>query len=146
MKTIIATAALVVTASAAMADPNIDMSEIRLNDGKLDFDVNSYAAAGAQIQGTTGGTISATVGASNQAWGYGEGEFEVFLETDNAGPGVGGFGSVESSAGFTTGVEGSAWADTTGAGDSNTVASTFGEAGIGFDGTFNVDLQSDDWN
>lgn len=145
-KIILITTALVMAAGTAVADPNIDMSDIRLNNGTVDIDISSYAGAGAQIQGTTGGMITANVGASNESWGYGSTEFEVGLDTDNAGAGVGGFGDVAIEGGFTTGVAGSAWADTSGTGISSTVAATFGEASMGFDGTFFVDLQSDDWN
>lgn len=144
----VAASAAIVTlgAAAAFADPNIDMSEATLNNGKVDFNINSYAGAGAQIQGTKNGTISAEVGARNNAWAVGGAGFSASLETDNAGPGVHTFGGVEAGGAFRTGVNGEAFATTTGRGESNTVAATFGEAGIGFDGTFNVDLQSDDWN
>lgn len=148
MKTCIATtfavaaSAAVVTlgAASAFADPNIDMSEATLNNGKVDFNINSYAGAGAQIQGTKEGTITAEVSARNNAWAFGRADFGASLETDNAGPGVQTFGGVEADGAFRTGVNGEAFATTTGRGESNTAAATFGEAGIGFDGTFDVDL------
>ena len=144
MKKVLVAAAIgisaTVVATVALADPNIDMSDARLNNGLLDFNINSYSAAGAQIQGTRTGIISAEVGAYNLAWGEGEVGYTASLETDNAGAGVHTFGGIEAEGYFITGVEGEAFAATDGRGSSNTVAATFGEAGIGFDGTFNIDL------
>lgn len=140
------TAIVTLGAAVAFADPNIDMSEATLNNGKVDFNINSYAGAGAQISGTKVGTVTAEVGASNTSWGVGGAGFGASLETDNAGPGVHTFGGVEAGGVFQTGVSGEAFATTTGKGESSTVAATFGEASIGFEGTFKIDLQSDDWN
>ena len=132
--------------SAAMADPNIDMSRV-VTTGTFDVNVSSTATAGAAIQGTGAGEISVEVGASNWAKGFGGFIVGVDSDTNNSGPGVSGFAEGGLMVGMITMTGGSGFADTAGVGsDIQTAVVSFGSATVGFDGTFDVKLKTDDWN
>ena len=136
-----------VFAGAAMADPDIDMSSIQLNNGNFNFDVTSTSIAGAMIQGETGSNLRATMSARNHAWGEGDFGMSVDMETDNAGAGVHGWADGEMDADIRTGISGDARAEVTGtATDISTVAGSFGAATLGFTGDFGTTFRSDDWN
>ena len=142
---LVATTAALTLGTVAMADPNIDMSQLKM-DGGFTVDVTSQSIAGAIIQGSGNGTISATSGAWNTAGGSGGFEGGSFMDTDNAGAGVSGNFS-GAGAQFTTFTTGGGFATTTGVGDTIEVtAGQFGSATMGFAGDIEVKLQSDDWN
>lgn len=141
-------AALALAPLAAFADPDIDMSQ-GISKGNLGIDISSQAVSGALIEGSTSGKITASVGAKNWSFAGGGFEQDVFLETDNAGPGVGGFG--DGAIGGMTYAEtgGNAWSDTSGIADKKgiqTVAGTFGSASVDVDFDTEWTLKSDDWN
>jgi hypothetical protein len=145
--TIAAAAAILVSTTAAFADPNIDMSSIQLNHGTFDMNINSQAAAGASIAGTRpNSTVSAEAGAWNMAGGAGGVSFDMEGDTDNAGAGVSGNMDVSGGGVMMTGTAGEAYAETSGKGAVNTFAGTFGSAAVGWDGTFNHTMRTDDWN
>lgn len=148
MKTIVTFAAIAATTTVAMADPNIDMSK-GISNGNLGINLQSQAIAGAMIQGNTMGTVTANTGAYNMSFGTGGFEQDVFLETDNAGAGVGGFGDGGITGGTFAATKGHAFADTTGAATKkgiSTVAGTFGSANVGVDFDTDWTLKSDDFN
>lgn len=147
MKTYTTIAAILVSTTTAFADPNIDMSAIQLNHGTFDMDITSQSTAGAFIAGTKpNSTISAEAGAWNMAGGSGGVSFDMEGDTDNAGAGVSGNMDVSGGGVMMTGTTGEAYAETSGKGDVNTFAGTFGSAAIGWDGTFNHTMKTDDWN
>ena len=138
--------AIALMASSAMADPNIDMSRIVTN-GTFTTNISSTATAGAAIQGVRSGEISVDVGASNWATGLGGFVVGVDSDTDNAGAGVGGFANGGVAVGMVTLTGGSGFADTAGkATEISTAVVSFGTATVGFEGTFDVRLATDDWN
>jgi len=148
MKTIVTFAAIAATATVAMADPNIDMSKGIAN-GTLGINLQSQAVAGAMIQGNTMGTVSANTGAYNMSFGTGGFEQDVFLETDNDGPGVGGFGDGGITGGTFAATKGHAFATTTGDAVKkgvSTVAGTFGSADVSVDFDTDWTLKSDDYS
>jgi hypothetical protein len=148
MKTIATFAAIAATATVAMADPNIDMSKGIAN-GSLGINLQSQAISGAMIQGNTMGTVTANTGAYNMSFGTGGFEQNVFLETDNAGPGVGGFGDGGITGGTFAATKGHAFADTTGVATKkgiSTVAGTFGSADVSVDFGTDWTLKSDDYS
>ena len=131
-----------------MAGPNIDMSRI-VTSGTFDTNISSTATAGAAIQGTGAGKVSVDVGASNWATGMGGFVVGVDSDTDNAGAGVGGFADGGIAVGMVTLTGGAGFADTTGIAITDgiqTAVVSFGSATVGFDGTFDVRLATDDWN
>ena len=148
MKTTIATIVAAITATAAMADPNIDMSQ-GISRGDLNINLQSQAISGAMIQGNTTGLTTANTRAHNMATASGSFEQSGFLETDNAGAGVGGFGEGEiqgKTEAFTTG---SAWAHVGGEAKKkgvSTVAGTFGSADVTVDFDTDWTFKSDDYN
>jgi hypothetical protein len=145
--TIAAAAVILVSTTAAFADPNIDMSSIQLNHGTFDMNINSQSAAGASIAGTRpNSTVSAEAGAWNMAGGAGGVSFDMEGDTDNAGAGVSGNMDVSGGGVMMTGTAGEAYAETSGKGAVNTFAGTFGSAAVGWDGTFNHTMRTDDWN
>ena len=139
-------ALLAVSATAALSDPNIDMSEIRLNNGTFDMNFTSQSQAGAAIVGTRPGTVTASTEAWNVAGGAGGVSFDMEGDTNNAGAGVSGDMDVSGGGLFATFTQGEASATTTGKGDINVAAGTFGSAMIEFDGIFNHTMRTDDWN
>ena len=147
MRKLFFAAAAAIFATSAMADPNIDMSEITLNNGNFSFDIQSTAIAGAMIQGDTGSSLSADIAARNTAWGTGDFSMSLDIETDNAGAGVHGWSDGDMDMTFATGTNGWATADVSGTStDISTVAGTFGSATAGFSGDFGTRFRSDDWN
>ena len=145
MRTFIFAAIAALFSGSAMADPNIDMSELRMN-GQFNIDITSTSVAGALIQGTRPGTISATTSASNIAGGFGGFGGDIEMDTDNFGPGVSGDFNGGAMGGFVTYTDGQAWANTTGVGNIETTAGSFGSATMGWSGTIDTTLRSDDWN
>jgi hypothetical protein len=140
------TAAIALLATSAMADPNIDMSQVITN-GTFDVNVSSTATAGAAIQGIGAGEISVNVGAHNWATGIGGFSVDVDSDTNNSGPGVSGFSDGMIAVGMVTMTGGNGFADTTGVGaDIQTAVVSFGTATVGFEGTFDVLLKTDDYN
>jgi hypothetical protein len=138
--------AMTLFASPAMADPNIDMSSV-VTSGTFNTNISSTSTAGAAIQGVKAGEISVDVGASNWATGLGGFVVGVDSDTDNAGAGVGGFADGGIAIGMVTLTGGSGFADTTGiATDISTAVVSFGTATVGFEGTFDVKMKTDDWN
>jgi hypothetical protein len=138
--------AIALMASSAMADPNIDMSRIVTN-GTFTTNVSSTATAGAAIQGITAGEVSVAVSATN--WAKGNGGFNVTSasDTDNAGPGVSGFGIGGLGVNMKTSTGGYGYARPTGVGSEiSTAVVSFGTATVAFEGTFDVRLATDDWN
>lgn len=147
MKILTTTAVILVTTTAAFADPNIDMSQIKLNHGTFDMNINSQSVAGASIAGTRpNSTVSAEAGAWNMAGGSGGVTFDMQGDTNNAGAGVSGNMDVSGGGVMVTGTTGEAFAETSGKGAVNTFAGTFGSATMGWDGTFNHTMRTDDWN
>jgi hypothetical protein len=145
--TIAAAAVILVSTTAAFADPNIDMSSIQLNHGTFDMNINSQSAAGASIAGTRpNSTVTAEAGAWNMAGGAGGVSFDMSGDTNNAGAGVSGNMDVSGGGVMMTGTTGEAYAETSGRGAVNTFAGTFGSAAVGWDGTFNHTMRTDDWN
>jgi hypothetical protein len=140
-------AALLASATVALSDPNIDMSEIKLNNGTFDMNFTSQSQAGAAIVGTRPGTVTASTEAWNVAGGAGGVSFDMGGDTDNAGDGVSGGMDVSGGGLFATFTQGEASATTTGVGEMQDVAAgTFGSAMIEFDGIFNHTMRTDDWN
>jgi|18_taG_2_1085343.scaffolds.fasta_scaffold101356_1 hypothetical protein len=139
-------AALLASATVALSDPNIDMSEIQLNNGTFDMNFTSQSQAGASIVGTKPGTVTASTEAWNVAGGAGGVSFDMEGDTNNAGAGVSGDMDVAGGGLFATFTQGEASATTTGKGDINVAAGTFGSAMIEFDGIFNHTMRTDDWN
>jgi hypothetical protein len=140
-------ALLAVSATAALSDPNIDMSEIQLNNGTFDMNFTSQSQAGAVISGIRPGTVAASTEAWNVAGGAGGVNFDMGGDTDNAGAGVSGGMGVGGGGLFATFTQGGASATTTGVGETQDVAAgTFGSAMIEFDGIFNHKMRTDDWN
>ena len=140
-------AALLASATVALSDPNIDMSEIRLNNGTFDMNFTSQSQAGAAIVGTRPETVTASTEAWNVAGGAGGVSFDMGGDTDNAGAGVSGSMDVAGGGLFATFTQGEASATTTGVGETQDVAAgTFGSAMIEFDGIFNHTMRTDDWN
>lgn len=132
--------------SVAMADPNIDMSRV-VTTGTFDVNVSSTATAGAAIQGIGAGQISVEVGAHNWALGFGGFTVGVDSDTNNSGPGVSGFSNGGLLVGMVTKTGGTGFADTTGVGSEiQTAVVSFGSASVGFGGTFDVKMKTDDWN
>ena len=145
--TIMAVAILAAYATTAKSDPNIDMSEIQLNNGTFDMNFTSQSQAGAAIVGTRPGTVTASTEAWNVAGGAGGVSFDMGGDTDNAGAGVSGSMDVAGGGLFATFTQGEASATTTGVGETQDVAAgTFGSAMIEFDGIFNHTMRTDDWN
>ena len=139
--------------TVAMADPNIDRSEVRLNNGTMGIQMESFAAAGAQVQGTSLGTITIDGSASNRVWAGNSGDMDFFVETDNAGAGVSGEGTFGSNYLTYSGVEGTATQTVSVSEgmdmdslDINTQAGTFGSVRLTTDFNYEVDGWSDDWN
>lgn len=145
-KFIAAAVAALMFATPALADPNIDMSRITLNGATLEMNFTSQAVAGAQISGTKRGTITASTEAWNVAGGFGGVGFEMEGDTDNAGPGVSGEMGVHGGGQFVTFTEGGASASTSGKGDRDVFAGTFGSAAMDYEGTFKHTMRTDDWN
>ena len=88
--TIMAVAILAAYATTAKSDPNIDMSEIKLNNGTFEMNFTSQSQAGAVISGIRPGTVTASTEAWNVAGGAGGVSFDMGGDTDNAGAGVSG--------------------------------------------------------
>jgi hypothetical protein len=142
------TAVLALMASSAMAGPDIDMSRI-ITTGTFNTDISSTATAGAAIQGAGPGVVSVAVEANN--WAKGNGSFEVNVDSDtnNSGPGVGGFSTGDIAVDMDTRVGGAGRADTSGDAVKKgiqTAIVSFGSATVGFDGAFAVRMATDDWN
>ena len=97
--------------------------------GTLTFDVSSLAVAGALIQGTEAGSVSAEIEAFNTASALGEMEFD-FSNGSNFG--------LELSGEFSTAIDGAASAAVDGVGDITVVAGTFGSAQTGFATEFDL--------
>jgi poly(3-hydroxybutyrate) depolymerase len=133
-------------ATSAMAGPDVDMSRVTTA-GTFNVDVSSTSTAGAAIQGNRSGKVSVNVAANN--WAAGVGGFAVgsSSDTNNSGPGVSGFSSGGLVVGMKTMTGGSGFANTRGrATEISTAVVSFGSATVGFDGTFDVKLNTDDWN
>ena len=149
---LVAAAVAIAMGTVAMADPNIDRSEVRLNNGTMGIQMESFSAAGAQVQGTSLGTITIDGSASNRVWAGTNGEMDFFVETDNAGPGVGGEGTFGSNYLTYTGVEGTATQTVSVSEgmdmdslDINTQAGTFGSVTMTTDFTYEIDGWSDEY-
>lgn len=119
----------IIAGSPALADSPFNSLDTNALTGTMTFDVSSLAVAGALVQGTEAGSISAEIDAFNVASALGEMAYEFDFGSE--------FG-MEIGGEFSTSIDGAASAAVSGAGTITTVAGTFGSAQTGFATQFDL--------